>query len=156
MNLRFLMLTLVVTILASCSPRQQEPFKMVQFCLTNSAGADLLSREMRAAAISEGLKFIDNTMATRRGLAITAQTPAQKRDALWVVSFYAGDGDGMGVGAGNMGMSPFDVAVGFTYGSDAKAATAFADRLIARLAKHWRIIPVAPGAGAFPLKECSG
>lgn len=147
---------LAIAILSSCSPRQQEPFKMVQFCLTNSAGADLLSHEMRAAAISEGLKFIDNTMATRRGLAITAQTPAQKRDALWVIDFTIQNDDGMGVTAINMGMTPFDVAVGFGYGSDEKAATAFADRLLERLAKHWRIIAVAPGAGAFPLKECGG
>lgn len=141
--------------LASCTSREQEILKIVQFCVKNDADIQLLSREMKAAATRDGMTYIDNSQATRAALAATAQTPAQKKDALGAVSFYMGNNDGTGASAGNIDMSPFDIVIGFAYDRDAQAAEAVADRLIARLGKHWRIIQVAPDSGALALKECA-
>lgn len=155
MKLRLLILSVATLIVSSCSPRQQEILKIVQFCVKNDADIQLLSREMRATATREGMTFIDSSKAAREALVATTQTPAQKGDTLGVISFYMGNNAGTGVSAGNIDASPYDIALGFAYDSDAKAANAFANRLIARLAKHWRIIPVAPADAPLALKECS-
>lgn len=154
MQIRFVILTLAMTFLSSCQPRQQEPFKMVQFCVKNNAGIDILSRELRATAKNEGMHFIDNTKAARNGLAVTAQSPSQQQEAFWLVHFVLQTEDGMGATATNLGLSPFEFGLGFTDAGDINKASSFATRIVKKLEKYWRIIPIAPGVGALPSKEC--
>ena len=141
--------------LSSCTERKQEILKIVQLCVKNEADMQLLSQEMKFAVMREGLTLIDNSKATQEELSATAKTAKQKRDALWAVSFYAGNNDGTGVNVSNVDMSPNDITLAFAYDHDAKAATVFSDRLTARLAKHWRIIPIALDSGPVALKECA-
>lgn len=135
----------------SCSPHQQQSFKTVQFCVDPAHGIEALTRELRSFASIERLTYIDNTAAARRGLKATAQTPAQAREAEWVIQLLVQNESGLGVTATNLGLGPNNVALGFTSAGDNRSASQFASRLIKRLSRHWKVFPVPVGQGVQPM-----
>jgi hypothetical protein len=54
--------------------------------------------------------------------------------------------------AGNLGLNPYDISVGF--GPDTDAARAFSDRVVAQLKQHWALKVLSTDAGALPDSEC--
>lgn len=141
-------------VLMSCSPHQQESFKTVQFCLDPAHGIEVLTKELSSYASIERMTYIDNTPAARRGLKVTAQTPAQAREAEWVIQLLVQNESGLGVTATNLGLGPNNVALGFTSAGDNRSASQFASRLINRLSRHWKVFTVPVGQGVQPM-PCS-
>ena len=148
---------LAMTILFSalgCSQHQQEAFKTVKVCVADSQGINRLAQIMRESAKAEGMTYIDNTAATRRGLSVTAQSDRDRKEAEWVVNFEIQGSNGMGVTATNLGHSPFEMALGFSVGSNRFEAESFAERLIGTLKARWRVVSVQKGEDSQKLTKC--
>lgn len=72
------------------------------------------------------------------------------------IYIQVGLSDGMGLGVGNLGLPGYQVAVGFTRGSDAERSRLLSDKVIERLQGTWQVQEVPAGQGAKPLPNCDG
>lgn len=50
-----------------------------------------------------------------------------------------------------MGLSAYEVAIGFSEGENSKRAHKFADAVVETLSKNWKIFVVPPNRGAMPM-----
>ena len=132
----------------------KRPFLMVQMCVQNNAGAAQLVGELKAVADSKGMEFTDNSAETKRGLEAIGHPDRQRADGSPVINVGVLREDGMGIGAGNLGLPGYQVALGFSEGSDKLEARRFADEVIKRLEQHWRVETVPAGSGAMPKPDC--
>lgn len=127
---------------------------MVQLCLANQQGLATMESELQSVAQSEKMVFLDNSRNTKESLNTIGYAGNERKDGSPVISLDVGRKDGMGLGVGNLGLPNYQVAVGFSEGSDAKEARQFANRVVERLKQHWRIVVVPAGTGAKPLASC--
>jgi len=127
---------------------------MVQLCLNDQQGLSTMVGELQSLAQSEKMTFIDNGGNTKRSLDTIGYAGTERKDGSPVINLDVGRRDGMGVGVGNLGLPDYQVAVGFSEGSDAAESRHFADRVIERLKRHWHLIVVPAGTGAKPLASC--
>jgi hypothetical protein len=139
---RFLILVALLSLFSSCSNQKQIPFRIVQICLPNPDDTTRLVTMLKATAAIKGMTFIDNTARARKGLAVTAQSQAQRDEAKWVISLIVQGSDGLGATATNLGLAPSEVAIGFTAGRSNDVAQAFADHLTEKIASRWKVVPV--------------
>lgn len=138
-----------------CS-RTQESFLTVQTCLVDQQGVAEFLETMRAVAKSESLRFVDGSLKTGESLKTIGADKSLKHDpALTIHVGIEGDG-GLGVTAGNLGLPPYQVALGFTEGSDAAKAHRLSDKLVQALSRRWHVETVPQGKGALPMKTCGG
>jgi hypothetical protein len=63
--------------------------------------------------------------------------------------------DGMAIGATNLGLPGYQVAMGFSAGSNATEAQEFANRTLLRIRQRWLVKSVPAGAGAKPMADCN-
>lgn len=141
--------------LQGCS-RTQESFLTIQACLVDQQGVAQFLSTMRAIAKSENLKFVDGSAETGSALkTIGADKYLEGDTALTIHVGIEGEG-GMGVTAGNLGLPPYQVALGFTAGSDAAKANRLSDRVVQALSQRWYVETVPQGKGALPMKTCGG
>jgi hypothetical protein len=77
-----------------------------------------------------------------------------KRDAALSIDVHIEGKGGMGVTAGNLGLRPYQVALGFTAGSDEAKAHRLSDQLVQALSQRWHVETIPQGKGAFPMKSC--
>ncbi len=111
---------------------------------------------MREVAKAESLKFADGSAKTGVELkTIGADNYLKRNPALTINVGIEGDG-GMGVTADNLGLPPYQVALGFTAGSDAIKAHQLSDRLVKALSQQWRVETVPQGQGVSPMSSCGG
>jgi hypothetical protein len=141
--LRLFIATLVILMFSGCVGKH--PFKQVQLCLHDQAGSQLFVQKMKEISISHGMKFTDRSSETNRELATLSKKPDYQ-----VMNISARRDDGVGWGAGNFGLSEFEVSIGFG-GKESPAAREFADAVIRALEEKWRVYPVPPDRGAFPI-----
>jgi len=122
---------------------------MIQICLKDKQGVTLFMDTMKSIARSKHMKFIDGSQATQENLASLKASPKYKL-------IYIGiDGkDGMGMEGGNLGLSAYEVALGFSEGSNPADAHRFADMVVTELKKKWSVYAVPRGRGALPMKSC--
>lgn len=139
--------------LNGCS-RAQEGFETVQICVGNQQGVAALKNVMAAVAQAEGLQFIDNGAQQAGDLKAIGADKALKRDVALAIDFHIEGPNGLGVTAGNLGLPPYQVGIGFTEGNDAARAHRLADQLIGALSQRWDVQPLAPGTGVMPMKTC--
>jgi hypothetical protein len=149
----FCLISLSMLALSGCNSHREENVT-VQMCLRDDKGIRRLRDILQETAHSERMAFIDNTANFRRELALVSQTPNEKDMARWVIDYVVQMGDGMGVTAGNLGLSPHQVALGFTPGWHHRDE-GFAQRLIAKLEREWKVIRTSPDQGALPLRDCA-
>jgi hypothetical protein len=142
-------------ILQGCS-KMQESFLTVQTCLVDQAGVIQFKSMMRSVAKVEDLKYIDNSAHQGASLKTMEADKLLKRDAALAIDVHIEGPGGMGVTAGNLGLPPYQVALGFTEGSDAAKAHRLSDRLVQALSQRWRVETVPQGKGALPMKTCGG
>lgn len=141
--------------LQGCS-RNQESFLAIQLCVVDPQGVTQLKSVMRTVAKSENLQFIDNSAQQRNDLKTMGADELLKRDAALAIDVHIEGAEGMGVTAGNLGLPPYQVALGFTEGSDAVKAHQLSDRLVKALSQMWHVEKIPQGKGALPMKTCGG
>jgi hypothetical protein len=141
--------------LGGCS-RAQESFLSVQTCVADQQGVAELKDMMRSTAQSEGLQFIDNSAQQASALKDVGADKALKRDVSRAIDVHIEGKDGLGVTAGNLGLPPYQVALGFTEGADPAKAHRLSDRLVQTLSQRWHVEVVPAGEGAMPMKTCGG
>jgi hypothetical protein len=61
------------------------------------------------------------------------------------------------VTAGNLGLPGYQVALGFSEGSNPSDAHRFAQMVVSKLEEHWHveIVPDPAKSGALPMKNCN-
>jgi hypothetical protein len=111
---------------------------------------------MRVAAASERLQFIDNSAQQARDLKYIGADKLLKRDASLAIDVHIEGNSGMGVTAGNLGLPPYQVAIGFTEGADALKAHRLAARLIQAPSQQWHVVTIPVDKDAMPIKNCGG
>jgi hypothetical protein len=153
MNLRIAAMIILTSALLGC-PVGQRPFEIAQLCLGDQKNLTQFANILKSVAQTEGMTFTDTSASTERdlkamGVKVDPTAP--------VISFYVGRKDGVGLGAGNQGLPNYQVAVGFSEGSNPSDAHRFADLVVSRLEKHWHVVfvPNPAESGALPLKNCN-
>lgn len=127
----------------------QHPFRMAQLCLRDEQGVAAFTGAMKEIAESENMEFVDGGAATQKDLRRLHASPDYRLVYLGIKG-----PDGMGLEAGNLGLSAYEVAIGFSTGSNPAAAHRFAERVIGTLGKRWKVYGVPAGRGALPLADC--
>jgi len=79
---------------------------------------------------------------------------ALKRDVASAIDFHIEGANGLGVTAGNLGLPPYQVGMGFTEGTDPPRAHRLAHELIRALSPRWDVQKLAPGTRVLPMKTC--
>ena len=154
MNNALLVSTFAAIFLLQGCARSQEAFLSIQTCVVDQNGLDELARVMRDIAHSERLQFIDNSAAMRESLKATA---ADRHAGIVIdhaVDLHIEGKGGMGVTASNLSLPSYQVALGFTEGSEPNKAHRLAEQLTQELKQRWNVQKVARGKGVFPMKSC--
>ncbi|MHA6316624.1 hypothetical protein ACXYN8_03055 [Altererythrobacter sp. CAU 1778] len=139
--------------LNGCS-RAQQAFEAVQMCVDDQDGVADLKNIMSAVAQSEGLQFIDNSAQQGAELKSVGADKALGRDAAYAIDLYIEGENGLGATAGNLGLPPYQVGVGFTEGDDPIKARKLANNLIRALSKRWDLQRVAKNKGILSSHSC--
>src|SRR5262245_60318024 len=114
----------------------KRPFLIVQLCLSNGAGVTEFIREMKSIAVLEKMEFLDNSANTKRNLEVLSYSGSERADGSPVINIGVLRSDGLGVGGGNLSLPGYQVALGFSVGSDDAEAREFANRVIKRLGQR--------------------
>jgi hypothetical protein len=154
--LRVLPPVIVAAISLNGCGQAQESFRSVQICVGNQQGVADLKNVMTTVAQSEGLQFIDNSAEQALELKDIGADKALKRDAASAIDFHIEGANGLGVTAGNLGLPPYQVGLGFTEGDDPSKAHRLADQLLRAMSRRWDVQSIGPGKGILPMKSCGG
>jgi len=141
--LRLFIAALVVFALPGCVGKR--PSQQIQLCLHDQASSDLFVQIMKEISVVHGMKFTDRSTETNRELATLKVKPNYE-----VMNISAIRGDGVGWGAGNLGLSEFEVSIGFGEGSNPPAAREFVNAVIRALGQKWHVYHVPQDRGALP------
>lgn len=144
---------MTLALLCGCAPGKHS-FLIAQTCLNDERGVEEFVREMRAIAISEHMEFLDASNEVALQLKNAGHPGQERTHGSRVLDISVQRSDGVGVTAVNHGLPGFEVALGFSEGSDAGIAHAFADRVVARLGSQWKLQTVPNGMGAKPRGDC--
>jgi hypothetical protein len=126
---------------------------MVQFCLAGQADVVGLKQQLKSIAQAEGMDFIDGSEEAKQGLEATNAPKIVRQDP--VIHMGVEGRDGIGLMVGSIGLPSYQVAMGFSEGSDPRKASAFADTVLKKLGQRWHVRTVPAGTGALPLKTCN-
>lgn len=140
-------LTLVLGMLPACAG--QGPFLMVQVCLQDHRGVTSFEEIMKSISQSQHMEYGDRSAASQKELTELGASPDYK-----LINIGAVRSDGVGWGGGNLGLSAYQVAIGFSAGSNPVAAHRFANLVVDLLKQRWHVYVVPAGGGALPLKSC--
>lgn len=147
------MLMFMGVFMIGCS-HSKHSFLIVQGCLSDAKGVAMFFDDMRSIASDERMKFVDNSENTARQLRSTGYAGVERTYGSSIINIGIQRQDGLGVTAGNLGMPGFEIALGFSEGSDRNVAQAFADRVVARLSTRWHWEKVPEGNSAKPIGNC--
>jgi hypothetical protein len=140
-------------LLCACAGGER-PTKLVQLCVRDDEGIRQLKSELAAIAKDQQLEFSDNGDAVKRDLEAVGYTAQDRKNGGVVVSLTARRKDGMGLSALNVGLFPYQIALGFSTGKDRAESSKFAEDVVARLRQRWSIEDVRAGAGVTPNANC--
>jgi len=148
-------LSLVATsVLIGCSGGRR-PVVQIQFCVEDERGMSLLKNVLRKSAADAGLPYIDYSTKRIPQLKATGASLAFLRKPEDYFEAWATHESDAGFSAGNLGLSSFEVSIGFNGGGDNGAeARSLAKNVISDLSKHWRIDLVPENRGALPTDRC--
>lgn len=143
--------------LAGCTS-SKGPFLMIEVCLKDAAGVSGFKQEMQVVAQSHGMMLVDDSELQESNLDALdkiATPDLRKTIARPVVNMVLRDGDEVMVIVGNIGLPTGQVVVSFFDSSTSLDSHEFADMVVDRLAKKWRIEVVPQGQGAQGIAGCS-
>ena len=144
-------LCIAVMLLCACTPGQP-PFLQVQLCVANPQGVALFKETLQNIAREERMRYVDGSAATTRDLKIIDPTGKNMHTDGRLI-FVGVEANDYSLMAGNLGLNPYDISVGF--GPDTRAARAFSEKVVARLKQHWTLKEVPKNSGAFPDSGCA-
>lgn len=147
-------LVLTMTVTPGCEAPSERPFLVVQTCLENEQGVDRLRRLLNTIAIENGLDYVDSSRARQGELHRIEDFGVPVPSAEGLINIGIRGSRGFGLTAGNLGLSQYEVAIGFSKGRDHAAAEAFSETVVAALRMEWEVYTVPEGRGAFPLPGC--
>jgi hypothetical protein len=128
----------------------KRPFLMVQTCLGDERNVVLFENMLRIIAQSKNMTYLDGSKKTQDGLARLKASPSYR-----LIYVGVDRNDGMGLYAGNLGLSAYEVAIGFSEGSNPSEAHQFANLVVRTLKERWRVDVVPQGQGALPMNGCA-
>ena len=146
-------LVIASMLVTGCAPGKR-PFMMVEMCLSNEQGVEEFIKELKSTASAETLDFVDNSSNAQRELKELGYNDGLRPGGGRVIDIRLTRRDGMGIGAANVGLPGYQVAMGFSEGSDAGEAKNFANRTLMRFKRHWLVEVVPNGTGAKPMAGC--
>jgi len=123
-------------------------------CVHNQEGVENLKDVMRTAADAEKLEFVDASSETGASMRATGADKALKRDPARAINVGIKGAGGTFVLGGNLGLPPYQVALGFGTGSDPAKAHQLSDRLVRSLSESWDVKTVPQSEGVLPMKDC--
>lgn len=141
---------LLETILYGCEDGKEGPLLSAQICVRDKNGMKLMFEELQAIASAKHMQYVDNSTKTQRDLRAVGY--AHLVDP--VVNISVERADGLGVGATNVGLPTFQIALGFTEGSNPEESRDFADGVIRRLEVHWHVERMPANLGVTPDNNC--
>ena len=158
MNFKVLCASVVIVLveaLSGCGTGKR-PFLIAQVCLRNDQDVAAFEREMSSIAGVEGARFIDGSANTQKGLEAIDNPHVNKiLMSRPLVNIGFDIGEGVGVTAGNLGMPGYQVALGFSEGSNSTNAHRLANAVVGKLAEHWRVETQSGNTGAKGMKDCN-
>jgi hypothetical protein len=134
--------------------KSQEAFLQIQTCVVDQSGVTKLIALMRNIARDENLRFVDNSANVRRELKAIDADNTIERNTASTIDLHIEGKRGLGVSAGNLGLPPYQIVLGFTEGTDRAKAHRLAKRLVSELSNNWHVEVVPQGKGTFPMKSC--
>lgn len=149
----FEILMLISVLLCGCTAGEP-PSKLVQLCLNNDEGVFQFKKELMAVAEARHMKFTDNGDALKNDLETVGYAERTQKGVNLVIHVIVARADGTGISALNVGLPSYQVALGFSAGSDHAEAKRFAEEVIGRLRRHWNVEDVPAGTGAKPSDSC--
>ncbi|MGH8604647.1 MAG: hypothetical protein ACREXR_18245 [Gammaproteobacteria bacterium] len=139
--------------LIGCAP-PQEPFMSVEICLKDAAGVAAFKQEMEAIARTHGIGVLDDSTSAESEVEAIATEEFRKKLGQPVVSMVVKHNDNVIAMVGNIGLPSGQVVLSF-FDSSRFDSRRFADMVVDRLAKKWRIEVVPQGQGAQGIAGCS-
>lgn len=133
--------------LSGCVGKQ--PFLEVQLCLHDEQNLELFVGTMKSISQSQGMDYVDRSAASQSELTALNASPNYS-----LINISAFRKDNVGWGAGNLGLSAYEIGLGFSEGTNPAEAHRFADMVVATLKKKWTVYVVPSGRGALPMKNC--
>jgi hypothetical protein len=147
--------TVLLLSLLSCGGTEgNRPFLMVQTCVQDKAGIARLIEEMKAVAVSRRMRFTDRSEETARELKAVDYPGQERADGSPVINVSVRRDDGMGFSAGNTSLPGYQVALGFSEGSNPSEARELANEVVRRLEQYWTVETVPADSGAMPKPGC--
>lgn len=146
----------VATMLYGCGPvHGKRPFLIAEVCLKSADDLAAFRREMQSVAQSQNAAVIDRSTSTQMELDAGGHSREGGRTAP-AVNLGIKRGDEMLVMVGNLGLPGYQVALGFSEGSNPTEAHRFADTFLREVEARWHVEIVHNSAesGAGPMKEC--
>jgi hypothetical protein len=137
--------------LSGCA-KSERSFLIVQVCLTDEHEMSDFVELMEVVANSERMKFVDRSTETQGELKTINN--ANVKQASPAINLGILGADGVGLTAGNLGLPPNELAVGFTGVSRLPQARQFADMVVSRLKEVWHIEIVPEGRAATAMRNC--
>lgn len=142
--MKVLTILFLTGLLAACSGGQRSLLQ-VQLCFANAEDMAHFVEVMRSVSESNHMQYRDRSAVTRKELATLQQSPGYS-----VLNVSAHDAAGVGWAGGNLGLSAYEVSIGFTEGTNPAAGHAFAEDVIRRLSSRWAVYKVPSNRGALP------
>jgi hypothetical protein len=139
----------LVAVLVGCTSGKP-PFLTVQLCLGDERNLADFAGMIHSIAESERMKFLDGSAETKRDLKVIG-APHHSGP---VINMGLESEDGVGLMAGDLDSSDYQMAIGFSEGSNPSGAHEFAESVISRLKTRWEVETVPAGKGAFPKSTC--
>ncbi len=129
------------------------PFALISVCLEDHQDVSEFLAELREEAARSGMTFSDGSARMAKVIALDQRAPRE-----FVLRVSAVHPHGYGLSAGEL-KSGYQVAIGFNGDTDSRdtaEARSWADTVIARINKKWRVEVVADPSesGAFPISDC--
>lgn len=109
---------------------------------------------LKDEALSREMQFLDLSADTERDVKIVGYSNEERADGSPLVHLVVVRDDGMSVGATNIGLPGYQIALGFTEGSDPLETQHFTDDVIERLEKHWLVDRLPAGSAVLPQAGC--
>jgi hypothetical protein len=150
-------LTIVGLALSGCEGEGKRPLVQAQFCLTQEHDALQLKREFETIAHDEGMDLFQRGDSPQQlNTPVTLKYNGYPRPFPRGIEMAVSSSDDQeGFDATVSGNPTNQVMMGFSPGRDARIATAFARRVIARLRHNWDVHLVSGEVGMFPLTNCT-
>jgi hypothetical protein len=144
--------SVLLAMLLGCAQGERS-FLIVQVCLDDRQDLSAFRNLIESVAIAEHMQFTDRSDETQRELRSINNPDVPQASP--VINFGIIGEDGIGLTAGNMGMPPNEIAVGFTGASDLPRAHQFANSVVAKLQEQWHVESVPAGTAAQGMRNCA-